>query len=167
MQLFQQAAKAQILVTLKDKIFAAAKLKEDKQPTLGEFLSSGLSEEEKNLLLGFKIGQIFSEQQPVETKKEEKKTERTHVPVGSEADYKAKVLKFLKGGGLGESLCGFKTGEIVAECGGDTTVARKVLEQLHKDKEVDSNGNTQGKRWVAKEYAKKANENWLAKQGGK
>lgn len=157
MSIFQQTAKAQLLLSLQTKILAASEM------TLGEFLQKGLPDNEKNLLLGFKIGEIFP--QPEVEVKEEKKDVKTHIPTEAEGEYKEKVLKFLKDSGLGDSLRGFKTEDIVSACAGDTNVARKVLGELQKDRLVYSTGKTRGLRWVAKEFEKKAEANWLKEQG--
>lgn len=154
---FQQLAKLQILESLQSKISAAS------ETTLGDFLQKGLTDEERNLLLAFTIGEIFPNQE-VE-KKEEKKDVKTHIPPEGKGEYKTMVLKFLKEGGLGESLRGFDTKEVVAACKGDTTVARETLNVLEKERLAYSTGNTRGKRWVAKEFEKKAEANWQKEQG--
>lgn len=154
MSLLKEALKAEILLKLK------TKLVKNKKSSFGDFLDK-LDLDEKEILLGFKLEELFDfSSLEKETKVEEEKIESKSL-IGDETAYKGKILQFLKESGLGESGRGFLTSEIVEKCGGDNATARTALATLQTEKLIGSTGKTRSLRWIVKELYKQANDKFL------
>lgn len=155
MTMLMQALQAELLVAIKNKLLKSPKV------SLEEFLQS-LPDQERKVMLGFKIEEIFDLSVLKKETKAEEKRSTPSVAVNKD-EYAEKVLSFLKEGGVGESGRGYKTSEISEACGGDDDSTRKTLAVLADDKKTFSTGKTRKMRWVHWDN-KKAAETAFAKQ---
>jgi hypothetical protein len=121
-------------------------LKECRDKTFEEFLSTLKDKDQLENFLKLKVGDIIKLKQISAVADEE---------VEDEDGYKEKAFEVISNIDMKANKLGITSNEIKEQIGGNGASLRKVLASLKDEKKVWSTGKTQGKKWVLYKYMSK------------